>query len=626
MNIPSNGRSLLDLIITGSEEANCNEIKKKNELARRFGNTAFREHIRAESVNNALNTLQPEQLLNVLQSTRNAVSGMGGNTNLEQQEIPELTQPKPVASETNGVDGDASVTKNSYEQLSLNAKLIALLGTVIELNMGSSVQKAQSELNTFNAVFKGLQTQFTQLSGELVTQGKAYTACQDNLSAMNKQAQELNGKVDKAQADLNTHQDKLNRLEAQAAGKNPIPGALQQQIDQARKAVRTAQEALNVAQNKYNSFVVGPLSQAKAALAEAKNNLQATINKSQNQIQNVTTQQLYLVESSLQQKGESERSLTYLLALMHQLIQQNSNNEMSSSLKLKQALAEAVIKDAERKDAEYKEQVRKAEDMQKTMGCIGKTLGWLITGISFAAALFTGGASLALAAVGLALAVGDEIYQAVTGESYMQKMMNPLMEKVIQPVMDFLSKVYSDLLKSFGVDNNAAELAGQIIAAVTVAVAMAAGMMVAGAAVAKLAGAVVKKVAQTAVGRVLKTLGQNISKKVMGSAANKMTKMAKIANNMEKVSTAASVVNTGLGIASNIYVAKLGVDASKILAKLIENAALMNVLNEMMESIIEIFTRKLQTLNDTFKNLTQLLEDQLKKGKYIANKMSSVAV
>ncbi|WP_175648885.1 type III secretion system translocon subunit SctE, partial [Burkholderia pseudomallei] len=71
-------------------------------------------------------------------------------------------------------------------------------------------------------------------------------------------------------------------------------------------------------------------------------------------------------------------------------------------------------REAERQNRsdEYQAQAKKAEEMQKTMGCIGKIVGWVITAVSFAAAAFTGGASLALAAVGLALAVGDEISRA----------------------------------------------------------------------------------------------------------------------------------------------------------------------------------------------------------------------
>ncbi len=48
------------------------------------------------------------------------------------------------------------------------------------------------------------------------------------------------------------------------------------------------------------------------------------------------------------------------------------------------------------------------------MGCIGKVLGALLTIVSVVAAVFTGGASLALAAVGLAVMVADEIVKAAT--------------------------------------------------------------------------------------------------------------------------------------------------------------------------------------------------------------------
>ncbi|SUG71798.1 pathogenicity island 1 effector protein [Salmonella enterica subsp. enterica] len=55
----------------------------------------------------------------------------------------------------------------------------------------------------------------------------------------------------------------------------------------------------------------------------------------------------------------------------------------------------------EKKSAEFQEETRKAEETNRIMGCIGKVLGALLTIVSVVAAVFTGGASLALAAVGL---------------------------------------------------------------------------------------------------------------------------------------------------------------------------------------------------------------------------------
>ncbi len=168
------------------------------------------------------------------------------------------------------------------------------------------------------------------------------------------------------------------------------------------------------------------------------------------------------------------------MALISQLIAKSSNADLQATAELKQKLAEASAKDAEKKAKEYEEEVRKAEEMQKTMGCLGKVLGWLITAVSFVAAAFTGGASLALAAVGLALAIGDEINQAVTGNSFIADAMQPIMDAVVKPLMELFGKIFAGILESMGVDKETAEMVGKIMGAIAAAAVLVAGVIVAG--------------------------------------------------------------------------------------------------------------------------------------------------
>lgn len=94
--------------------------------------------------------------------------------------------------------------------------------------------------------------------------------------------------------------------------------------------------------------------------------------------------------------------------------------------------------------------MRKAEELNRTMGCIGKILGAVLTVISVVAAAFTGGASLALAAIGVALMVADEVVKATTGVSFMEEALKPLMDKVLKPLMDLLGKAITKALESMG--------------------------------------------------------------------------------------------------------------------------------------------------------------------------------
>ncbi|ELO24253.1 type III secretion system translocon subunit SctE, partial [Salmonella enterica] len=80
----------------------------------------------------------------------------------------------------------------------------------------------------------------------------------------------------------------------------------------------------------------------------------------------------------------------------------------------------------------------------------GKVLGALLTIVSVVAAVFTGGASLALAAVGLAVMVADEIVKAATGVSFIQQAPNPIMEHVLKPLMELIGKAITKALEGLG--------------------------------------------------------------------------------------------------------------------------------------------------------------------------------
>lgn len=107
--------------------------------------------------------------------------------------------------------------------------------------------------------------------------------------------------------------------------------------------------------------------------------------------------------------------LTMLMAMFIEIVGKNTEESLQSDLALFSALQEGRQAEMEKKSTEFQEETRKAEETNRIMGCIGKVLGALLTIVSVVAAVFTGGASLALAAVGLAVMVADEIVKAATG-------------------------------------------------------------------------------------------------------------------------------------------------------------------------------------------------------------------
>ncbi|QUG74594.1 YopB/SseC family type III secretion system translocon subunit [Erwinia sp. E602] len=670
MSLHVDSSGVRDHLIAGSDIAQT-ELKKQSDQAKRFGNDAIKNHASAGSVREALQVLKPEQLLQVLQTTRGALNGSGRRERLEQQDIPQLKSPVPAAER--GV-----LTKNSLEpELSSSAKLTELIGRITNLTQESSLQNMLSKLNAFNAMHSGASAKYSELADKLKEQGEEVANREEALSAAQEQAQGLQKAIQNAELLLAKEQGRLKELEAQAARLRVVPPDLQQQIDDAKKAVTLAQAHLNSAQADHEDFASGPLAVAKQAVAEAKSNLQVTLDKAAQLVETTSPQQMSAIEAQRNQKDENSDSLTFLMALMAQLIDKSAGEELNSAAKLKQVLAEASARDAEKKAKEYDEQVRKAEEMEKTMGCIGKAIGWALTAVGVLAAAFTGGTSLALAGIGLALAVGDEIYQAVTGDSFIQMAMQPLMESVIQPMMEFFAQLLTHALEAVGVDKANAELAGQILGAVAAAATMVVAAIVASSAVSKVAGMVMQKIgtqlAQETSKTVVKTaaveIEKQVVKQVMESVAKEAVKevaeqvaqkstqklmqklmdssvgqilkrisqgagrasgmsevkVAKFANRAEMALSAGGMANTAVQTAGSIHTAEMMVDAAKAQAKMMNSIVLQDLLNEIMDRVVESFSHRMATVNSIMQNIASVAENKSQAGKFITRQMSSVA-
>ncbi|MGL5565972.1 MAG: type III secretion system translocon subunit SctE, partial [Plesiomonas sp.] len=424
------------------------ELKKQTAQAKRLGNAELKNHPQLNSIKGALQTLQPDQLLKLLKSTINTVNGNTPRTNLDNQDIPQLKSPanrEPAAAKS-----------GSEEKLSASARATALLGKVMQLTNEMSMNELLAQLQGINAMMKGAVQTYSSMAALLEQHGKQWASDADALKAAQKQADALSQYVRKAQSALDDAQRKLAALEAEAAKQAPVSEEMQGKIDAAKAAMNAAQANLTQASTAYNNFANKTLNPAIAAEKSSRSALDATQAKSQKIVDSFNPQQQSTIEQRRKEADAESKTLTFLMALMAQLINQSSSDDLQASAELKQKLAEAAAKDAEKKAKEYEEEVRKAEEMQKTMGCMGKVLGWIVTAVSFAAAAFTGGASLALAAVGLALAIGDEISQAVTGRSFMADAMQPLMDTIVKPLMEMMGNIFSAILQSFGVDKDTA--------------------------------------------------------------------------------------------------------------------------------------------------------------------------
>ena len=245
-------------------------------------------------------------------------------------------------------------------------------------------------------------------------------------------------------------------------------------------------------------------------------------------------------------------TMVLLIAQYAELMGESAENKIEMEQELFRSMQAARQAFMEKKSEEYLEQVRKAEAASKAMGCIGKILGAVLTVVSVVGAAFTGGASLALAAAGVALMGADMLVKQLTGVSFMEQAMKPLMDNVLNPMIQSIGKGIADLLKKAGIDGASAEMAGMIMGAIIGAVAMVAVL------------AVVAVVGKSAAGRVASAMG-NMFGKLANEMAPQMLKQAAraVSNGFTSVMTKA---RTSIGLKSDAM--SLDLYASRMAASL----------------------------------------------------------
>lgn len=240
-------------------------------------------------------------------------------------------------------------------------------------------------------------------------------------------------------------------------------------------------------------------------------------------------------------------AVTLLMGRLNALGAKAAQDELESKQQLYEQQQAARQADQKERAAEFDEQQRKAEQMQK-LGCIGKVLSGLAMVFGFAAALFTGGASLVLAAVGLAVFAADQIGQLVTGKSFISEALQPLMDKVLKPLMDFLSNVITKALEACGVAAETAKMAGAIIGGVIAAVALVAAsfaVSAVGKIASKLVGAMTKQIAKLAESSIGKFLSNTMNN--VGGFVSSALEKSGIKNAMSKLGTGFNRIKTAIG-------------------------------------------------------------------------------
>lgn len=379
----------------------------------------------------------------------------------------------------------------------LMANLIALLGSVEIESLKSRMQMLKMAANAAAAGNLELSEKYLAAAAALEGAQAEVHAAKTNLEGAKAALSSAQAQLQQAEQTLaNTPRDSpeyAKALIARDMAQLKVKGAAQG-FEKAGKAARAAIDSMT----------------------QATKNVEALATQIEEQIDKPNTA---VIEGMKQQLNAAAMQVALIMGLA-ELMGKSAETKLENEVELSRDMLAKRQAYLDKKSEEYQQQVAKAEASSKTMGCIGKILGAVLIVASIVGAAFTGGASLVLAGVGLALTVGDQIGKAITGVSIMEKAMQPLMDKVLGPMIQAIGKAIGDVLKKMGVDAQTAEMAGNILGAIVGAVAMVAALVVV-VAVGKGAGA---RVASSSLGKMLGKMASKMAPDMLKQASRSLSK------------------------------------------------------------------------------------------------------
>lgn len=510
-------------------------------------------------------------------------------------------------------------------------------------------------------------------------------------------AQELSAELDKLQEEFDTQSGVINNM--------------QDAFDSAKLDWGKANSKLNDAQNMLNNLLNDPdaqsddiqraqaivnearqaLTQASQALSAAEHNLDKAIDGGQKILNNINakTAEMNAKYGNVQLRNpaaataeqQSEQALTRT-AIMIQLITEFimkmddiASEKLQNDLEINKIQTQARQAEMKRKSDEYEEQVRKAEEAQKTAGCIGKILGGLAMAFGAITTIF-GGAGAALMAVGITLMVADPVVEAITGQSLTGMVMDPLMEHVLMPLMNVLGDIIGEIFDKtpLGLLLNAIDKAAGtnmmdtvrtvVTAAVAIAVIVAVAFVAKSAAkflIEKMSQAmtsaivqIVKEAIAKAINKLIPTLVKNsvqqgsaaaravaaqVSKSIQnvtqsvtknvngflqGSESTVLNSLSKI--NMNHIMMANVGLNSSNGIIQsgmNINIASIQLEAQKALADFQLAQTDLKILSDIITSYLSRFKQEQEQVQRMGLTLSDMLQNQAMAGASVIKNMKA---
>lgn len=241
-------------------------------------------------------------------------------------------------------------------------------------------------------------------------------------------------------------------------------------------------------------------------------------------------------------------ALRYWIAKIQAVVDDCSETQLVDTLERFKKQNKIQRDEQQKKSDELQRKEDAAKVVSTVMGWFGKILGAIITVASVVSAIFTGGASLVLAGIGLALMAGDFIAEIITGKSPIGELLNPIIQKVFLPIVKAFGSAFSAVLKKLGVNDELADIIGNALGTVAAMIAvLAIGALAKSSQVTNLASRMIQPLMR-AISKFTPQLMKNVARQV-ASAASKVMSSADAAS--ESLSRSASTLAKKVGMNFN---------------------------------------------------------------------------
>ncbi|MEQ5318236.1 type III secretion system translocon subunit SctE [Providencia vermicola] len=489
------------------------------------------------------------------------------------ENIPKLLKPKMMMMKMS----PQIAGSKSQKGFNGTALLIETFSTLRQLLHEGNLGELKNRLELINAESESLRNQGSELLNSFANSAKEaerYTIqtleVEKNLNLAKEQLNNITDKQKNLQQTITNNKDRLANIKLELAENKKILAqinALEKPITEEAYQVEVAAEAkiaeLNTQFNQLTNEQA-TLEASSVLLTNQKNEFNLKIDTLQSDFEGLADKSIELTKVSednrnkltqfiettprnVELDGEKWENtlalLTLLTAQLKKAISEDSVRNMKEQEEVMMKINEASRRDSEKKAKEAEASERKAAEANKAASCTSKIFSYILLAVSVIATVATLGAAtpltLAVAAIGIAIAVTDIVLEE-TGHS-----------SLMQMLADQISYVVTNMLIEFGVPEEKAKQIGSIVGMIVAAIAfLALSLLSMGSAIKSIPSMIknIPKMIKGIIKSVPKSLTNalgNISTKVADSADSmaKLSKLAKLSDKFDEVKHTAKAIS-----------------------------------------------------------------------------------